>query len=145
SSDLVLEYQLIFKKGAVILLPSRVNKATGLGAALHDLKLSPHNVVGIGDAENDFAFLTLCECSVAVSNALPTLRERADLVTNHENDEGVIELIEELLDSGLKSRDERLNRRHLLLVTQDGSEVKLSHYSNTILLVYSYCSGISTL
>ena len=144
-SDLGLEYQLIFNKGAVMLLPSGVNKATGLGAALHDLKLSPHNVVGIGDAENDFAFLTLCECSVAVSNALPTLRERADLVTNHENGEGVIELIEELLDSDLKSRDERLTRRHLLLGTQDGREVKLSPYSKNLLLAGSSGSGKSTL
>ena len=144
-SDLGLEYQLIFNKGAVMLLPSGVNKATGLVAALHDLKLSPHNVVGIGDAENDFAFLTLCECSVAVSNALPTLRERADLVTNHENGEGVIELIEELLDSDLKSRDERLTRRHLLLGTQDGREVKLSPYSKNLLLAGSSGSGKSTL
>src|SRR5438093_7884035 len=98
-----------------MLLPSGVNKAIGLVAALHDLKLSPHNVVGIGDAENDFVFLTLCECLVAVSNVFPILREWVDLVTNYENGEGVIELIEELLDSDLKSRDERLICWHLFL------------------------------
>jgi hydroxymethylpyrimidine pyrophosphatase-like HAD family hydrolase len=46
-----------------------------LRAALDDLSLSPHNVVGIGDAENDHAFLTMCECGVAVDNALPLLKE----------------------------------------------------------------------
>jgi hydroxymethylpyrimidine pyrophosphatase-like HAD family hydrolase len=48
--------QVIFNKGAVMILPTGINKATGLAAALSDLKLSPHNVVGIGDAENDHAF-----------------------------------------------------------------------------------------
>ena len=40
-----------------MVLPSGVNKATGLAAALSELGLSPHNVVGVGDAENDHAFL----------------------------------------------------------------------------------------
>src|SRR5215470_7595063 len=45
--DLGLELQVIFNKGAVMVLPSGVNKATGLKAALRDLGLSPHNVVGV--------------------------------------------------------------------------------------------------
>ena len=70
--DLGLELQVIFNKGAVMVLPSGINKATGLAAALSELSLSPHNTVGIGDAENDHAFLicvsfpwrcrTLCLC-----------------------------------------------------------------------------------
>src|SRR4029453_10028158 len=63
-----LELQVIFNKGAVMVLPSGVNKAVGLAAALAEMKLSPHNAVGIGDAENDHAFLAPCECSVAVPN-----------------------------------------------------------------------------
>lgn len=70
-----LELQIIFNKNAVMVLPSGVNKGTGVRAALKELKLSPHNVVGVGDAENDHAFLGLCECSIAVSNALPALKE----------------------------------------------------------------------
>src|SRR5215470_9719158 len=46
--DLGLELQVIFNKGAVMVLPSGVNKATGLSAALGELGLSTHNVVGIG-------------------------------------------------------------------------------------------------
>src|SRR5437867_10709727 len=78
--DLGLELQVIFNKGAVMVLPPGINKAAGLSAALAQLGLSPHNVVGIGDAENDHAFMRLCECSVAVSNALPMVQERADYV-----------------------------------------------------------------
>ncbi len=65
-----------------MVLPPGINKATGLRAALKDLKLSPHNVVGIGDAENDSAFLNLSGCAVAVANALPSIKEIADIVTN---------------------------------------------------------------
>src|SRR5690348_10488455 len=72
--DLGLELQVIFNKGAVMILPAGVNKATGLAAALGRMGLSPHNAVGIGDAENDHALLALCECGVAVANALPTLK-----------------------------------------------------------------------
>ena len=38
----------------------------------------------MGDAENDHAFLESCECSVAVANAIPALKEKADLVTQGE-------------------------------------------------------------
>ena len=44
--DLGLELQVIFNKGAVMVLPSGVNKATGLASALDELGLSAHNVVG---------------------------------------------------------------------------------------------------
>ncbi|HUQ52802.1 MAG TPA: HAD family hydrolase, partial [Gammaproteobacteria bacterium] len=77
--DLGLELQVIFNKGAVMVLPTGVNKATGLTAALEELKISPHNVVGVGDAENDHSFLKLCERSAAVGGALPALRDTADL------------------------------------------------------------------
>src|SRR5579884_2608762 len=55
--ELGLELHVVFNKGSVMVLPSGVNKATGLAAALAELRLSPHNAVGIGDAENDHAFL----------------------------------------------------------------------------------------
>ncbi|MGF1936368.1 MAG: HAD family hydrolase [Nostoc sp. ChiQUE02] len=96
-----LELQVILNKGAVMVLPSGINKATGLAAALADMQLSPENVVGIGDAENDYDFLSFCGCSVAVANALPMLKERVDFVTNGSRGDGVIELIEKLIRSDL--------------------------------------------
>ena len=108
--DLGLELQVIFNKGAVMVLPEGVNKATGLVAALDDLGLSPHNTVGVGDAENDHAFLNLCGCAVAVANALPSLKERVDWVTDRPRGEGVQEVIEHLLDDDLASLCPRLRR-----------------------------------
>lgn len=99
--DLGLELHVIFNKGSVMVLPSGVNKATGMLAALKDLGLSAHNVVGVGDAENDHAFLAECGCAVAVANALGTLKERADVVTQGKQGQGVEELIEQLLEDDL--------------------------------------------
>src|ERR1019366_6327694 len=72
--ELGLEMQVIFNKDAVMVLPSGVNKATGLSAALAQLGYSAHETVGVGDAENDHALLGLCECGAAVANALPGLK-----------------------------------------------------------------------
>lgn len=99
--DLGMELQVIFNKDAVMVLPPGVNKATGLQAALTELHLSPHNVVAVGDAENDQAFLDLCGCSAVVANALPALKRHADLISNGAEGEGVIELIHHLLADDL--------------------------------------------
>jgi hydroxymethylpyrimidine pyrophosphatase-like HAD family hydrolase len=144
--DLGLELQVIFNKGAVMVLPAGVNKATGLTAALHELGLSPHNVVGVGDAENDHAFLNMCECAVAVSNALPTLKSRADWITTGHHGDGVVELIEQLLADDLHHIEDRLTRHHIVLGTaDDGTEVRLRPYAPNVLLTGSSGSGKSTL
>jgi len=95
--DLGLELQVIFNKGAVMVLPSGVNKATGLAAALTTLGIPAENVVAVGDAENDHALLAAVGLGVAVANAIPSLKEHAALVTRGDHGDGVIELIELLL------------------------------------------------
>lgn len=95
--DLGLELQVIFNKGAVMALPSGVNKASGLKVALQRLGLEPRDVAGIGDAENDHALLEICGYPVAVANALPALRAKAAYVTRGDHGAGVVELIEQML------------------------------------------------
>jgi len=144
--DLGLELQVIFNKGAVMVLPSGINKAAGLSAALDEMKLSPHNVVGVGDAENDHAFLELCECSVAVANALPMVKERVDFVTNGSRSAGVVELIDKILASDLSEIDSQLQGHNILLGTrEDGSEVHMKAYGSSILLAGTSGGGKSTL
>jgi HAD superfamily hydrolase (TIGR01484 family) len=97
--ELGLELEIIFNKGAVMVLPPGVNKASGLAAALHDLKLPPAKVVGVGDAENDHAFLDACGFGVAVANAVPSLKQHAKLVTQGAAGDGVLEVIGRLLET----------------------------------------------
>ena len=80
--DLGLEMKIVFNKGAVMVLPAGINKASGLAAALQHTGLLPENCVGVGDAENDHAFINLCGLGVAVANALDSLKEEADYTTH---------------------------------------------------------------
>src|SRR5690349_3138617 len=143
--DLGLELQVIFNKDAVMVLPSGVNKATGLKVALKELRLSAHNSVGVGDAENDHVFLSMCECGVAVANALPSLKERADWVTSGSHGAGVEQLIEKLLSEDLASLGPRLKRRRIFLGrTEQGSEFSLDPYDSRLAIAGPSGSGKST-
>ena len=86
-----------------MVLPAGLNKATGLKAALGELEISPVNVVAVGDAENDLAFLQICGCSAAVANALPAIKEACDIGLSGDHGAGVAELIERIIreDAGL--------------------------------------------
>jgi HAD superfamily hydrolase (TIGR01484 family) len=144
--DLGLELHVIFNKGSVMILPSGVNKATGLAAALEELGLSPHNVAGVGDAENDHAFLAACACAVAVANALPAVKDRADLVTRGARGAGVVELIDHLLANDLDELTARLERHAVLLgPREDGTEERYDPLGPNVLVTGTSGSGKSTL
>ena len=99
--NLALDVHIILNKGSLMILPSGVDKKTGLEAALAELQLAPANVVGVGDAENDASMLAACGCAAAVANALPQIKRNADLVTASAHGAGVAELIGQLLDNDL--------------------------------------------
>lgn len=141
-----LEHQVIFNKGAVMILPSGVNKAAGLAEALRELGYSRHNTVAVGDAENDNALLDAAECAVAVANALPRLKERADLTTEARSGEGVTELAERLLSSDLEELGPRL-ARHWITVghREDGSPLRIDPYATGVLLAGASGGGKTTL
>ena len=106
--DLSLDHQVILNKRSVMVLPSGVDKATGLQATLDELGISPNNVVSVGDAENDLSFLQMSGCSVAVANALPLLKEQADIVLRAGHGEGVTELIDQMLADDLAQFETKL-------------------------------------
>jgi HAD superfamily hydrolase (TIGR01484 family) len=140
--DLGLELHVIFNRDAVMVLPSGVNKGTGLRAALDELGLSPHNVVGVGDAENDHGFLDLVECAVAVADALPSVRQRAHLVTAGENTRGVVELATRILRNDMAG----VARREIVLGhAADGTAVTVAAYGESALIAGPSGGGKSTL
>lgn len=101
--ELGLDNAIEFNKGAVMVLPAEMTKAKGLRVALEELRLEPSQVIGVGDAENDHSFLALCGASVAVADAVPSVLEDADLVTQGGAGEGVVELIRHLIADDLTS------------------------------------------
>jgi HAD superfamily hydrolase (TIGR01484 family) len=148
--DLGLELQVTFNKGAVMVLPSGVNKQSGLRVALDELALSPHNVVGIGDAENDHAFLSVCECAVAVANALPAVKKRADVVTSGDHGDGAVDLVEMLLEDDLARATRKLARHDILVGERadtgkgNPAPVAIRPYGTSILVAGPSGSGKST-
>jgi len=147
--EMGLELQIIFNKGAVMVLPAGVNKETGLRAALQELEISPRNVVGVGDAENDFAFLNLCGMPVAVANALPRLKEAAALVTQGERGEGVAELVDRWLADDLADVDDLNPRQKVPLAAaldgEEGPGLDLVPVRQSLLLTGTSGGGKSTL
>lgn len=145
--ELGLELHVIFNRTSAMVLPSGVNKATGLAAALAELGLSPRNVVGVGDAENDHAFLELCEAGVAVANAVPALKERADWVTDGAEGEGSIQLARSLEKDDLSGLARSLERHEVALGRRDGEArpAAVPPYGSSLLVAGSSGSGKSTL
>ena len=141
-----LELQIVFNKGAVMILPPGVNKASGLKAALEDLGLSEHNVVAVGDAENDHAFMQSAGFSVAVANALPAVKEEADFVTASSRGAGVVELIDLVLE---KDADAFAPFKERVLVEAgrrpDGSPVFMRPHGGGALIAGLSGGGKSTL
>ena len=105
---------IVHDKGTVRVLPSGAAKGAGLERLLGLCGLSPRNLVSFSDGESDLSLLQLGEIGVAVADAVPCLREVADLVTNQPGPAGVLEALEAYwlsegpLDMPLAHRRERL-------------------------------------
>jgi hypothetical protein len=80
-----LECQVMYNRASLMVLPAGVSKATGLSEALSMFSLSPHNVIAIGDAENDHALLTMCLAALGAAEILridPTHDPSLDLLAD---------------------------------------------------------------
>jgi hydroxymethylpyrimidine pyrophosphatase-like HAD family hydrolase len=143
--DLDLELQITFNGNAVMVLPSGVNKGSGLRAALRELDLSIHEAVGIGNGQNDHSFLDLCECAVAVENAVPAVKAKADFTTPGACGAGVIQLIDELIATDLSERlTGGVGDVVELAQRRDGSSATFRPYGQNILVCGPSGAGKST-
>jgi hydroxymethylpyrimidine pyrophosphatase-like HAD family hydrolase len=143
--DLGLELQIIFNGGAVMVVPSGVNKGSGLEAALQEMGLSAHEVVGVGNAENDHSFLAMCECSVAVHDAVAAIKAKVDFCTRGSDGDGVAELIEELVTTDLSDRAVGgIGEDVVLAVREDGTAATFPPYGSNLLVAGPSGAGKST-
>ena len=136
------EAQLIYNRQALMILPAGVSKGTGLLHALGVLEVSRHSTIGIGDAENDHSLLHTCEIGVAVSNAVPALREHADVCLNEPDGAGVATF---LGDSVLRGElPLHAGRWHVELGNStDYTPVRLPGSRINLLVAGASCSGKS--
>jgi hydroxymethylpyrimidine pyrophosphatase-like HAD family hydrolase len=106
---LQLDFQLVTNPGALMMLPAGVNKASGVWAALRELGVSRHNLVAIGDGENDLALFEFAGHAVAVQNADPLIKRVADRTTHGAYCDGFLELARELIATDLADAVPRRN------------------------------------
>lgn len=144
--DLGLDLTVVFNKGAVMVLPPNVNKASGLAAQVAAFGFSLHNVAGIGDAENDLAFLTASEASAATANALDSVKAACDLVMQHDHGFGVAEFADRIIAGDLAGVGP-IERRHAIALghTQDGNAVSIPASAGGVLLAGTSGGGKTTL
>jgi hypothetical protein len=88
-----LDCPIVRNRGQLMVLPAGITKGTGVCEALAELGISRHNAIAIGDAENDLALLEVCELGLAVGNAVPSLKERADVVLGEPDGSGLASLL----------------------------------------------------
>jgi hypothetical protein len=140
---LELPMTLIFNRSRVMVLPQAVSKATGLLRALVILRLSAHNAIGIGDAENDHELLRVCEVGVAVAWGSDALKAVADYVLPGDGPSAVAAYIRELLNRGILPVPKRTRRQLLLGHTDDGTPLSLAVRGRNVLIAGDSGSGKS--
>ena len=140
---LSLPLVIVFNRGRLMVLPQSISKATGLREALSALRLSPHNAIAIGDAENDHALLDACELGVAVPWATSELKAAADEVVVGSGPGAVAAYIR-ALSSEPRLPLSRTPRRPVLLGTfADGQTASLAIRGRNVLVAGEPGSGKS--
>ncbi len=131
---LELPLVLAFNRSRVMVLPQAISKATGLRQALAVLRLSPHNAVAIGDAENDHELLQVCEVGIAVAWGSEVLKQSADYVLPGDGPPAVAGYIRELAAGRSIPAPAKTRRRLLLGHTGDGQPLTLAVRGRSVLV-----------
>ena len=95
-----IDCKMVRNRSSLMILPAGISKGTGLSAVLGHLRISRHNTVAVGDAENDLSLFATCELGIAVANAVPQVREHADVILREPNGPGIIELLRSPMVAG---------------------------------------------
>lgn len=87
SADIFLE---IFPKG--------VSKGTALKQICKLLRIQPEETIAFGDHELDIPLIEAAGIGVAMGNGISALKEKADLITGTNNEAGIADALEKILE-----------------------------------------------
>ena len=90
-------YVVRSQKYLVEVLTKGVNKAFGLEKLAQKLNIEPSEIVAIGDAANDIEMLEYAGLAIAMGNASEEVKAIADIVTDTNENNGVIKAIDKLI------------------------------------------------
>lgn len=140
---LELPLVLAFNRGRVMVLPQNISKATGVREALSILRLSSHNAVAVGDAENDHELLKACEVGIAVAWGSEALKATADFVLPGDGPPAVGGYVRALANRRRVPAPLGTRRRLLLGHTDDGEALALAVRGRNVLVAGDPKSGKS--
>ncbi len=143
-SDLGIDAGITRNRDRLMVIPAGVTKGTGLHAAARSLGISCHNIVALGDAENDLAMLEAAELGVAVEAALPSVKARADVVLTRPGSAGLVEFLTGPVMDGVQPLRSRRRRLELGRYT-DGRPVLIPSAQANILIQGASGAGKSHL
>ena len=90
-------YVVRSQKYLVEVLTKGVNKAFGLEKLAQKLNIEPSEIAAIGDAANDIEMLEYAGLAIAMGNASEEVKAIADIVTDTNENNGVIKAIDNLI------------------------------------------------
>ena len=90
-------YVVRSQKYLVEVLTKGVNKAFGLEKLAQKLNIEPSEIAAIGDAANDIEMLEYAGLAIAMGNASEEVKAIADIVTDTNENNGVIKAIDKLI------------------------------------------------
>ena len=90
-------YVVRSQKYLVEVLTKGVNKAFGLEKLAQKLNIQPSEIAAIGDAANDIEMLEYAGLAIAMGNASEEVKSISDIVTDTNENNGVIKAIDKLI------------------------------------------------
>lgn len=73
------------------------DKGTALELLCNHLKIELNKVIAFGDGENDLQFLNKAGTAVAMGNATDSVKAQADIITDTNNNQGVLKALKNLI------------------------------------------------
>lgn len=101
SKHIQKEYHLEITKSAkhnIEVMPEKVNKGNGLSKICSYVGIHRVNTLVFGDGDNDMSLFEAAGVKVAMKNACAALKNKADIITESNNDDGVAKVLQTLLD-----------------------------------------------
>lgn len=136
---------LSFNRSRLMILPQGISKSTGVQRALHALRLSVHNTVGIGDAENDHDLLDVCEVGAAAGWGSRALMAVADEIIEGSGPAAVAGFLRRLVNQPRLSSAQMGRRRLMLGYSETGAPVHLAVRGRSIFIAGEPGTGKSWL
>lgn len=79
------------------IMPQNIDKAYSLQKLLSSIGISADHMICCGDGYNDMTMIEYAGLGVAMENAQPLLREKADFITKSNDDDGILYVIDQFM------------------------------------------------